>query len=90
MRLKTRILAYYRSFSPRAVLLMAIGLIPLSIALAFLLCVKYIPAGVHGYDTVWLRQYYSFWVDSFGLSYLILIGGVVLLDYAERYDSSRA
>ena len=86
MKLKTRVREYLSTFSPRAVLLLLIGLVPLYAALGFLLAVRLLPGGAFGYDVLWLHTRFAFWVDSFGLSFLLLIAGAVILDYAERRD----
>ncbi|MBQ2719386.1 MAG: hypothetical protein IJF73_04895 [Clostridia bacterium] len=77
--------AYYAAFSPRALRLLLLGLAPLYAALAFLVTLA---AGgtLFGYDALWLSTHAAFWVDSFGVSLLLLLLGAGILDYAEKHD----
>ena len=76
--------AYLTALTPRAVRLLALGLIPIFLTLGFLLLIRYIPLG--GYGAAWLSRSFAFWADSVGMSILLLVGGAALLDYSERHE----
>ena len=75
---------YLAAFTPRAVRLLGAGLIPIFLALGFLLLVRYVPVG--GYGAGWLSRSFAFWADSVGMAILLLLGGAALLDYTERHE----
>ena len=75
---------YLAGFTPRATRLLAAGLLPLFVALIYLLLTPLDPAARYG--ALWQARAFAFWVDSVGISFLLLIGGAFLLDYAERHD----
>ena len=81
----TAIKHYLRAFSVRGTYLIAIGLIPILISLIFILYSHIAPEGA-AYGTLWLSRSFAFWVDSIGVSILLLIGGAAILDYAEKHD----
>ena len=85
MKLLSAIRTYCRAFSARGTYLVAIGLVPIFLALAFVLCSHIAPTGA-AYGPLWLARSYAFWVDSIGLSLLLLVGGAAILDYAEKHD----
>lgn len=85
MKLLAVIRTYFRTFSVRSTYLVAIGLIPIFSALIFVLYTHMAPAGA-AFGAPWLARSFSFWVDSVGLSLLLLIGGAAILDYAEKHD----
>lgn len=85
MKLVTAVKAYFRTFSVRGTYLIAIGLIPILFALVFILYTHIAPQDAP-YGALWLSRSFAFWVDSVGLSLLLLIGGAVILDYAEKHD----
>ena len=85
MKLLTAVRTYFRAFSVRGTYLVAIGLIPIFLALTFVLYSHMAPAGAP-YGSLWLCRSFAFWVDSVGISILLLIGGAAVLDYAEKHD----
>lgn len=85
MKLINAIHTYFRTFSVRGAYLVAIGLIPIFFALAFILYSHIAPVGA-AYGALWLSRSFAFWVDSIGLSILLLVGGAAILDYAEKHD----
>ena len=85
MKFIASIRTYFRTFSARGITLIAIGLIPILCALAFVLYSHLAPQGAP-YGAVWLSRSFAFWVDSIGLSILLLVGGAAVLDYAEKHD----
>ena len=88
MKPLARLSAYYAAFSPRALRLLLLGLVPLYAALGFLVALS-AGATVGGYDALWLSTHAAFWIDSFGLSLLLLVLGAATLDYAEKHDGER-
>lgn len=86
MRLLTAIRTYLTGLGERPVRLLAAGLLPIFLALAFVLLAENAPAGF-AYGEAWLSRSFAFWVDSIGVSLLLLASGVALLDYAEKHDS---
>ena len=84
MKLIPYLRTYLTEFSPRATRLLAVGLWPIFCALAFLLLSPLDPAARYG--ALWQARSFAFWVDSVGASFLLLVGGVFLLDYAEKQD----
>lgn len=84
MRILSHLGTYLSGFSARATRLLGLGLIPLFCALAFLLLAPLDPAARYG--ALWQARSFAYWVDSVGISFLLLIGGVFVLDYAERND----
>ncbi len=88
MKLYTAVRTYLTAFSPTAVRLLLWGMVPLYAALGFLLFLRF-GGVVGGYDLLWMRDHFAFWVDSFGVSVLLLVGGAALYDYAEKYDAKR-
>lgn len=85
MKLRTAIFSYVAAFSPRATRLLLLGMIPLYIALGFLVVLA-LGGTAGGYDLLWMRSNFAYWVDSFGVSLLLLVGGAAVYDYAEKYD----
>ena len=85
MRLLLSFRTYLQGLTPRSVSLLAIGLVPIFLALGFLLYARLTP-DFH-YGALWLTRAFAFWVDSVGVSLLLLLCGVALLSYAERKDS---
>ena len=79
--------SYYTAFSPRALRLLLLGLVPLYAALGFLVALT-AGATVGGYNALWLSTHFAFWVDSFGISLLLLVIGAGILDYAEKHDGA--
>lgn len=84
MNIRPLIRTYLSEFSPRATRLLAIGLIPLFSALAYLLLSRLDPNARYG--VLWQARAFAFWVDSLGISFLLLLGGAAILDYAEKHD----
>ena len=84
----TAIKSYLRAFSVRGTYLIAIGLIPILFSLIFILYAHTAPEGA-AYGPLWLARAYAFWVDSIGLSILLLIGGAIVLDCAEKEGTPR-
>ncbi|MBO7293420.1 MAG: hypothetical protein J6V07_05750 [Clostridia bacterium] len=87
MRLLLSVRTYFERLTPRSVRLLTVGLIPIFIALGFLLYARLTP-DFH-YGALWLARAFAFWVDSVGVSLLLLIGGVALLSYAEKKDAEK-
>ena len=85
MKLIATIRSYFRAFSTRGLYLVAVGLIPIFFSLFFILYLHIAPSGAP-YGALWLSRSFAFWVDSIGLSLLLLIGGAAILDYAEKHD----
>ena len=85
MKIYTAIRTYFTAFSATATRLILFGMIPLTLALGFLLFLT-LGGRVGVYDLVWMRNNFAFWVDSFGLSLLLLLGGAMIYDYAEKHD----
>ena len=77
------LLTYLSSLTDASVRLLAVGLLPILLALAFVLAAVLSPS-----SSVWLMKSFAFWVDSIGVSFLLLLAGVALLDYAEKHDAS--
>ena len=84
MKLFSAARSYLCAFSARGVRLIAIGLIPIFSALAFILYAHIAPESAYG--APWLSRSFAFWVDSVGMSLLLLCGGAAVLDYAEKHD----
>ena len=84
MKLVAYLRTYLAGFSWRATRLLAAGLVPVFAALVFLLLSPLDPAARYG--ALWQARSFAFWVDSVGASLLLLIGGAVLLYYAEKHD----
>ncbi len=84
MKLITYLRTYLTGFSPRATRLLAAGLVPVFLSLVFLLLSPLDPAARYG--ALWQARSFAFWVDSVGAALLLLVGGVFLLDYAEKHD----
>ena len=87
MKLIPYLRTYLTGFSPRATRLLAAGLLPVYLALGFLLLAPLDPAARYG--ALWQERSFAFWVDSVGASLMLLVGGVLLLDYAEKHDPPR-
>ena len=87
MKLLLSIRTYLAGLTPRSVKLLALGLVPIFPALGFLVYARLTP-GFH-YGAQWLSRAFAFWVDSVGISLLLLLGGVALLSYAERKDGEK-
>ncbi len=87
MKQKSFLLTYLASLSEHSVRLLAVGLIPIFLALAFLLYAHNAPPSFP-YGSLWLARSFAFWVDSVGISLLLLMGGVFVLDYSEKHDAS--
>ncbi|MBO7293290.1 MAG: hypothetical protein J6V07_05090 [Clostridia bacterium] len=85
MRLLLSVRTYFEGLTPRSVRLLFLGLIPIFIALGFLVSARLTPGFPYG--ALWLTRAFAFWVDSVGVSLLLLIGGVALLSYAEKKDA---
>lgn len=88
MKLFAKARAYLCAFSARGTRLIAIGLIPILFALVFILYSHIAPESAYG--APWLSRSFAFWVDSIGMSFLLLCGGAAILDYAEKHDPPRA
>ncbi len=88
MKLCAAIRSYISAFSPGALRLLLFGMIPLYAALGFLLVLAF-GGTAGGYDLFWMRSNFAYWVDSFGVSFLLLVGGAMVYDYAEKYDKKR-
>ena len=86
MKLLFALSRFASGMTPRSVRLLAVGLLPIFLALAFLALAYAAPEGAR-YGTAWLSRYYAFWVDSVGVSILLLAAGVLLLDHAEKRDT---
>lgn len=84
MRLLLSVRTYFEKLTPRSVRLLTLGLIPIFLALGFLVYARLTPD--FRYGALWLSRSFAFWVDSVGVSLLLLLGGVALLSYAERRD----
>lgn len=78
---------YLSALGKRCITLLAAGLIPIFLALLFLVIAHLAPTG-SSYGTLWLERAFALWVDSVGLSLLLLVGGAALLDYAEKHDNT--
>lgn len=87
MRLLLSVRTYFERMTPRSVALLAVGLVPIFLALGFLVYARLAP-GFH-YGALWLTRAFAFWVDSVGISLLLLLGGVALLSYAEKKDGEK-
>ncbi len=85
MRLLTLIRTYLGNLTERSIRLLAAGLLPIFLALAFILLAENAPDGF-AYGEAWLSRSFAFWVDSIGVSLLLLVAGVAVLDYAEKND----
>ena len=88
MKLFTAARTYLCAFSARGARLIAIGLIPIFFALGFVLYSHIAPESAYG--APWLSRSFAFWVDSIGMSILLLCGGAAVLDYAEKHDPPKA
>ena len=88
MKLWAALCRYTAAMTPRSIYLLAVGLLPIFLSLAFLALAVAAPEGAR-FGALWLSRYFAFWVDSVGLSLLLLTGGVFLLDYAEKRDGER-
>ena len=76
---------YLEGLSAHSVRLLAAGLLPVFFALGFILFAENAPSGSLFGET-WLQKAFALWVDSIGVSLLLLVGGAALLDYAEKHD----
>lgn len=85
MKLLTVLRTYFGGLSDRSIRLLAAGLLPIFLALAFILAAMGAPPGF-AYGEAWLSRSFAFWVDSIGISLLLLVSGAALLDYAEKHD----
>ena len=85
MKLLLALSRFATGMTPLSVRLLAAGLLPIFLSLAFLALAYAAPEGAR-YGTAWLSRYYAFWVDSVGVSILLLASGVFLLDHAEKRD----
>ncbi len=88
MRMLSSLSRFFAGMTPRAVRLLAIGLLPIFLSLAFLALASAAPEGAR-FGTAWLSRYFAFWVDQVGVSILLLIAGVLLLNHAEKRDSEQ-
>ena len=85
MRIFSAIRTYLGNLTERSVRLLAVGLLPIFLALAFILYARNAPESF-AYGAAWLSRSFAFWVDSIGVSLLLLGVGVAILDYAEKHD----
>ena len=85
MRLLLSVRTYFEGLTTRSVRLLTLGLIPIFLALGFLVYARLTPGFTYG--ALWLTRAFAFWVDSIGVSLLLLVGGTALLDYAEKKDT---
>lgn len=76
---------YLSELTPRAVRLLAAGLVPIFLSLLFVVLAHTHPPLFPG-GTEWLVSGFALWVDSIGISLLLLLSGAVILDYAEKHD----
>ncbi len=88
MKILHALYRYAAGMTPRSVRLLAAGLLPIFLSLAFLAIASAAPEGAR-FGTAWLSRHFAFWVDSVGVSLLLLVSGVLLLDHAEKRDSER-
>lgn len=86
MQLLTVIRTYLSELGERPIRLLAAGLLPIFLSLAFVLLARSAPEGF-AYGEAWLSRSFAFWVDSIGVSILLLLSGVAILDYAEKHDA---
>ena len=85
MKLLSLLRVYLSTLTARSLTLLAVGLIPIFLALGFLVLAHSAPPDFP-YGEAWLSRSFAFWVDSVGISILLLLAGVALLDYAEKHD----
>ena len=85
MKLFSAVYTYLSSLTSRSITLLGAGLIPIFLALGFLVFAHNAPPDFR-YGEAWLARSFAFWVDSVGISILLLLAGVALLDYAEKHD----
>ena len=88
MQLFAAIRTYLSRLGAHPVRLLAAGLLPIFLALAFILFARNAPEGF-AYGEAWLSRSFAFWVDSIGVSLLLLVAGVAILDYAEKHDGKQ-
>ena len=89
MKLYVAVRSYFAAFSKTAVRLLLLGMVPLYAALGFLLFLRFGGTAPGGYDLLWMQNNFAYWVDSFGVSLLLLLAGAAVYDYAEKYDEKR-